>query len=47
MQLKTYVPPPQGDSNPVEELIGADGGVVEVDPLNNSLPKRRDGGGEV
>ena len=47
MQPKAGVPPPQGDGDSVEEMLGAGGGVLGADPLSNSLPERADGGDRV
>ena len=43
MQPKAGVPPPQGDGDSVEEMLGAGGGVLGADPLSNGLPERADG----
>ena len=47
MQPKAGVPPPQGDGDSVEEMLGAGGGVLGADPLSNGLPERADGGDRV
>ena len=41
MQPKACIPPPEGDSDPVEQLLDAGGGVLGVDSLGNGLPRDR------
>ena len=40
MQPKACIPPPEGDSDPMEQLLDAGGGVLGVDYLGNGLPER-------
>ena len=44
MQPKASIPPPEGDSDPVEQLLDAGRGVLGVDSLGNGLPERPNGG---
>ena len=46
MQPKACIPPPKGDSDPVEQLLDAGGGVLGVDSLGNGLPEERPNGGD-
>ena len=44
MQPKACIPPPEGDRDPVKQLLDAGGGVLGVDSLGNGLPERPNGG---
>ena len=43
MHPKGGIPPPQGSSNTVEQMIGAVSGVLWANPLGNGLPDDVDG----